>query len=143
MSVSTSIEISLSNQISGMSILRKLVEYGWSYNDHGQVTFLPIGDDGDFNWQHVSISIEELLNILETKEKKGELIGVGMTWKETNVGGTFLLQGNGTFLMSPDINRKVLDVESYNKVTDINWYTTKLIPVFGELFESISYDEHV
>ncbi|WP_285079225.1 hypothetical protein [Paenibacillus sp. UMB7766-LJ446] len=68
---------------------------------------------------------------------------MAITWKDTNIGGTFLIKENNTILMSPDVNRKVLDVESYNKVTDINWYTTKLIPVFGELFESISYDEHV
>ena len=143
MSVSTSIEISLSEQISGMSILRKLVEYGWSYNDHGRVTFLPIGDDDEFNWQHVSIAKEELFEILDTKDKKGELIGIGMTWKETNIGGTFLVHGNGTFLMSPDINRKVIDVENYNSITDLNWYITKLIPPFGPTIESYTFQEHV
>ncbi|WP_145326110.1 hypothetical protein [Paenibacillus xylanexedens] len=143
MSVSASIEISLSKQISRMTILRKLEEFGWSYNDQGKVTFLPIGDEDDFNWQRKCIPTDELLKILAIKDNQGELIGVAMTWKDTNIGGTFLIKKNGTILMSPDINRKVLDVESYNKVTDINWYTTKLVPVFGQLFESISYGEHV
>lgn len=75
-------------------------------NDHGHATFLPIGDDDNYGWQHVSISKEELLKILSTKEKQRELLGVGMTWKDTNIGGTFLIRENGTFLMSPDINRK-------------------------------------
>ncbi|WP_091018219.1 hypothetical protein [Paenibacillus amylolyticus] len=143
MSVSISIEISLSKQISRMTILRKLVDFGWSYNDQGKVTYLPIGDDNEFNWQRKSIPLEELLKILVIKDNQRELIGVAMTWKETDVGGTFLIEENGTILMSPDINRKVLDVESYNKITDVNWYVTKLIPVFGQLFESISYNENV
>lgn len=143
MSVSSSIEICLSKQLSGMTILSKLEKYGWSYNDHGHATFLPIGDDDDYCWQHVSIPKEELLKILSTKEKQRELIGVGMTWKDTNIGGTFLIRENGNFLMSPDINRKVVEGESYSNITDINWYMTKLIPVFGPLFESISYQEHV
>ncbi|MEK4367583.1 hypothetical protein [Paenibacillus sp. FSL R5-0473] len=143
MSVSISIEISLSKQISRMSILRKLEDFGWSYNDQGKVTYLPIGDDNYFNWQNKSIPLEELLKILVIKDNQKELIGVAMTWKDTDVGGTFLIEENGTILMSPDINRKVLDVESYNSITDVNWYVTKLIPVFGQLFESISYNEHV
>lgn len=57
--------------------------------------------------------------------------------------GTFLVRENGTIIMSPDINRRILNVESYNKITDINWYMTKLVPVFGPLLESISYEEHV
>ncbi|WP_339307092.1 hypothetical protein [Paenibacillus sp. FSL R5-0519] len=143
MSVSISIEISLSKKISRMTILRKLEDFGWSYNDQGKVTYLPIGDDDEFNWQRKSIPPEELLKILVIKDNQRELIGVAMTWKDTDVGGTFLIEENGTILMSPDINRKVLDVESYNKITDVNWYVTKLIPVFGQLFESISYNENV
>lgn len=143
MSVSISIEISLSKQISRMTILHKLEEFGWSYSDQGKVTFLPVGDEDDFDWQHKDIPIDELLKILAIKDNQGELIGVAMTWKDTNVGGTFLIKQNGTILISPHINRKVLDVESYNKVTDINWYTTKLVPIFGPLFQSISYGEHV
>ncbi|MGE6577824.1 hypothetical protein ACQKFM_23260 [Paenibacillus xylanexedens] len=143
MSASLSIEIFFSEQISGMTILRKLEEYGWSYNDHEHVTFLPIGDNDDYDWKHTVIPKEELLTILNTKDKKGELIGVGMTWKDTNIGGTFLIGKKGTFLMSPDINRKVIDVESYNNITDLNWYMTRLIPVFGPLIESFSYQEHV
>ncbi|MEN1987679.1 hypothetical protein [Paenibacillus hubeiensis] len=67
MSVSSSIEVSLSEQISGMTIFRKLEEFGWSYNDHGNVTFLPIGDDDEYDWQSVNIPVEELLRILAIK----------------------------------------------------------------------------
>ncbi|PIH57646.1 hypothetical protein CS562_20890 [Paenibacillus sp. LK1] len=78
---------------------KQIRKFGWSYNDHGHATFLPIGDDDDYGWQHVSISKEELLKILSTKEKQRELIGIGMTWKDTNIGGTFLIRENGTFEM--------------------------------------------
>ncbi|MEC0124145.1 hypothetical protein [Paenibacillus pabuli] len=143
MSVSVSIEIRLSKQISRMTILRKLEDFGWTYNDQGKVTYLPIGDEDDFDWQHKSIPLEELLKILVIKDNQRELIGVVMTWKDTDEGGTFLIEENGTIIISPDINRKVLDIESYNKITDVNWYITKLIPAFGQLYESISFNEHV
>lgn len=143
MSISSSIEIALSKPVARMIILQKLVEFGWSYNDHGKVTFLPIGDVDDFDWQHECIPLEELFKILAEKDNQKELIGVVMTWRDTNIGGTFLVRENGTIIMSPDINRRILNVESYNKITDINWYMTKLVPVFGPLLESISYEEHV
>ncbi|MEK3825859.1 hypothetical protein [Paenibacillus sp. FSL K6-1558] len=143
MSTSISIEIFLSEKISGMTILNKLEKYGWTYNDHGNVAFLPIGDNDNYDWQRTSISKEKLLGILSEKEKSGELIGVVMTWEDTNIGGTFLIRNNGTFLMSPDINRRFIDIEGYNKVTDLNWYMTKLLPIFSSLLESFSYQEHV
>ncbi|WP_308722636.1 hypothetical protein [Paenibacillus polysaccharolyticus] len=143
MSTSISIEIFLSEKISGMAILNKLEKYGWTYNDHGNVAFLLIGDNDNYDWQRTSISKEKLLGILSEKEKSGELIGVVMTWEDTNIGGTFLIRNNGTFLMSPDINRRFIDIEGYNKVTDLNWYMTKLLPIFSSLLESFSYQEHV
>ncbi|GGH61383.1 hypothetical protein GCM10008014_36760 [Paenibacillus silvae] len=143
MSVSSSIEISLSESISGSTILNRLEEYGWSYNDHGMVTFLPVGDDEDYNWQRMNITITELLEVIHKKEERGEVIGVVMTWMDTNIGGTFLIRETGAFLMSPDINRKVLKLGNGSSSTDINWYITKLIPVFGSSFQSITYQEHV
>ncbi|WP_337034591.1 hypothetical protein [Paenibacillus illinoisensis] len=143
MSISSSIEIALSKPVARMIILQKLEEFGWSYNDHGKVTFLPVGDVDDFDWQHECIPLEELFKILAEKDNQKELIGVVMTWRDTNIGGTFLVRENGTIIMSPDINRRILNVESYNKITDINWYMTKLVPVFGPLLESIFYEEHV
>ncbi|MBE7682941.1 hypothetical protein [Paenibacillus sp. P13VS] len=143
MSISSSIEIALSKPVARTIILQKLEEFGWSYSDHGKVTFLPIGDVDDFDWQHECIPLEELFKILAEKDKQKELIGVVMTWRDTNIGGTFLVRENGTIIMSPDIKRRILNVESYNKITDINWYMTKLVPVFGPLLESISYEEHV
>lgn len=143
MSISSSIEIALSKPVARMIILQKFEEFGWSYNDHGKVTFLPVGDVDDFDWQHECIPLEELFKILAEKDNQKELIGVVMTWRDTNTGGTFLVKENGTIIMSPDINRRVLNVESYNKITDINWYMSKLVPVFGPLIKSVSYEEHV
>lgn len=143
MSISSSIEIALSKPVARMIILQKLEEFGWSYNDHGKVTFLPVGDVDDFDWQQECIPLEDLYKILAKKDDQKELIGVVMTWKDTSIGGTFLIRENSTIIFSPDINRRVLKAESYNKITDINWYMTKLVPVFGPLLEYISYEEHV
>lgn len=143
MSVSTSIEINLSKPTSGIAILKKLKQFGWTYNDQGKVTYLPVGDEDDFNWRHEYLPLVELDKILALKDEHRELIGVALTWKESNIGGHFLVNQAGKILISPDINRKVLDINSNNKITDMNWYITKLIPAFGQLYESISIEEHV
>jgi len=141
-SVSASIDISLATQISRMKILQQLVELGWSYDDNGRVTYLPIGDNDDFNWQSECISVERLLEILSEKDTRGELIGVVLTWENSNIGGHFLLRRNGTITISLNINRRVINTVSSSKLTDITWYITRIVPVFDQVLESISYEEH-
>ena len=143
MSISASIEIYLSESMSAMTILHQLETYGWTYNDHGGVTFLPVGDHDDYHWQHSDVPKNDLEEIIRAKESQGEVIGVAMTWKDTNIGGTLLICEKGTFLMSLDINRKLIEAGGGWSTTDVNWYITRLIPAFGSLVESVSYQEHV
>lgn len=66
-----------------------------------------------------------------------------MIWRDINIGGIFLVRENGIIIMSFDINWRIFNVESYNKIMDINWYMIKLVLVFGLLFEFIFYEEYV
>lgn len=133
--------------ISKVRLIENLANFGWTFNDNGQVSYLPIGDKDDFNWQREDIVPEDLMMILKEKEKCGEPIGVAMTWKNTDIGGEFLLMNNGEILISLSINRKLLNTGIVNvKNTDVNWYLTRLLPVFNQedlKVESFSYQECV
>lgn len=147
MSISASIDVKLKeregNIVSPMLIIKKLLHYGWTFNDSGRVSYLPLGDSDNYDWQFENIDTQSLIAILDEKEKKGEVIGVSMTWKETNIGGSFLFFKNGEVSISLIINRKLLDNMRH---TDVSWYLKRLLPVFnqedGIELQRFSYEEY-
>lgn len=151
LSVSSSIDVQLSYhkeiKISKVRLINELVNFGWTFNDNGQVSYLPIGDKDEFAWQRDNISIESLMRILQKKQELDEIIGIAMTWKNTNIGGAFLFINNGKINISLSINRKLLNDGIINtKSTDVTWYLQRLLPVFNQgdlMVESFSYYEHV
>lgn len=148
MSVSASIDINLvqyQQRVSLLKVIQYLLEYGWSLDYDGKISFLPIGDDDKFNWQSESMSIESFFHILMKKEKNNEIIGVAMTWSNTGIGGDFLLSKDGKLSVNLSINRKLIESDSSMKITDINWYLVKLLPIFNHKdiqVESFTYEEH-
>jgi len=160
MSVSTSIDLRIVQSMSGtivspMKILEKLVSNGWNlFDKKGCVSYLPVGDDDMFNWTGKKMNGTSLMEILKEKELIGELIGVGLTWKSTGIGGEVLLrqekemQRKGihvsmSFCLTR--NRKLLSDYDCLKITDVNWYLTKLLPIFNQgntLVEYFSYEEY-
>jgi hypothetical protein len=128
MSVSAAIDLELStssDRVSAKKVLMTLHDFGWSFDDHGNVSYLPVGDQDDFDWQSEKMSVENLLEIVEAKEQRGELIGVTITWKDTGIGGQLLLQSDGTMTFSITVNRKCIDEET--RITDVNWYLMRLL----------------
>lgn len=126
-----------------LSVIQLLLSFGWCFNDGGAITYLPIGDNDDFDWQRAEITDNTLLEILREKEKLGELIGVTMTWESSSIGGEFLFYSDGIISLNLSINRKKIKKHGY---TDINWYIEKIIPVLNKgrmRIESFSYSEHV
>ncbi|MDO4230468.1 MAG: hypothetical protein Q4C98_11690 [Capnocytophaga sp.] len=64
---------------------------GWSLLGCGGKSYLPIGDIDDFDWQYSkSITDDEIMDICTIKFKNKEIIGLGLTWLDTNIGGNFL-----------------------------------------------------
>lgn len=151
MSVSASIDIKLiqrqTHELFSVRIIEKLLNYGWNFRNEGSVSFLPIGDKDDFNWQNDDISLDSLINILKNKEQAHEIIGIVMIWKDTRVGGEFLIIENQKISINLSINRKIISDNTTNlRITDVNWYLSKLLPAFnqeGILLDSFCYQEHV
>lgn len=136
MSVSASIDIGLSKnhgkQKSAVEIIKELVKFGWNLVHDEYVSYLPIGDKDDFNWQaEKSMRFETLTKIIEAKEQAEEIVGIIMTWKNTDIGGTFLFwppkDKLDTFSMNININRKTISLSDNYAITDFQWYIPKLL----------------
>ena len=130
MSTLASLDILISKRgqgaISAVEILQLLFIKGWNATNNGKILYLPLGDDDDFDWQEQQLSISELLNIVSQKEKQGEIIGVGVTWESTMIGGTLLIHSNCSLSFSLTINRKQL----VSNITDVSWYLERILPCF-------------
>jgi hypothetical protein len=150
MSVSASIVIALTESIPAVEIIRKLTIFGWNLtNEYGYVNYLPIGDKDNFDWQaERTMSFEALTKILNAKEQACEIVGVILTWKDTNIGGTFLFQPKKsleTFSMHISIERQKILLSDGYEITDFQWYLSKLLPPLNEMWtvEYFSLDQHI
>ncbi len=131
MSIDSTISIKLTNKISAVEIIKSLMTYGWTLNDYGKVSYLPLGDNDDFNWQSENISIDTLFDIVRNKELLGEMVGVMLTWEDSLIGGSFLFDNDKSVMFNICINRKkIIGYDDYN-MTNVNWYIERLIPAIN------------
>ena len=110
-----------------LELIEVLVNNGWSVKDHSHISYLPLGDEDAFTWQHVAIAAwPKIVETLKQKEKNRELIGLVMTWKDTNIGGEFLFFPAGQLIaVSWSVNRKAL--KHCADFTDHSWYLTRIL----------------
>ena len=143
MSVSSGLYIKIAGMgYSPLRILENLHKAGWNFDDHGLKAYLPLYDNGNFDWIFDNISLEELFLVLNKKSSLKELIGVVLTWEDSNIGGEFLLDFEGKITVSLSINRCLLS----SGITDVNWYLEKIIPFiqFDDLkVENFRFEEQI
>jgi hypothetical protein len=128
MSHAAGINITISSSAKSiLELIEVLLNNGWSVKDHGHISYLPLGDEDTFNWQHVALATwPKIIETLKQKEKNRELIGLAMTWKETNIGGEFLFFPDRQRLaVSWSVNRKAL--KHCANFTDHSWYLTRML----------------
>lgn len=145
MSRSASIDIQVAAVVRQVTqLLRALIESGWSLDDHGVISFLPLGDDGDYEWTSAPhAELERVLSLIDEKEAAGEEIGVGLTWKDGGSGGELRIAGN-TLFFSPTIDRR--ELPNGQGFTDVGWYLQRFLPALtraGLAVEAVRWAEHV
>jgi hypothetical protein len=130
MSRSASIDILFLREIDVRRCIQSLIDSGWRADDEGKMVYLPTGDKDDFNWTSArNESWADVFAIIQDKAGNGELVGIVMTWKDSQVGGEFLFfpeKLHFSLLLSK--NRKVL--ATCNGFSDYSWYLSALLPSF-------------
>ena len=152
MSISAGISIRLSECAqprSAVDIIKVLIDFGWNIIHDGYISYLPFGDKDDFDWQAKrNINFESLIKILESKEQAEETIGIIMTWKNTDIGGTFLFWSKNeldTFSMNITVDRQKTTLTNDYEITDFQWYLPKLLIPLNKVWtvEYFSFDQHI
>lgn len=149
MSISASISIQLgkkgNEKIHAKELINTLVSDKWELQNDGKISYLPLGDDDDFDWQDDEITIKELLDIIDKKEKLGEIVGVSMLWDTTDIGVQLLIRSELELSFLLNVNRKTLISSDSKNLTDVNWYLERIILVLKKnnyTIESFTFDEY-
>ena len=110
-----------------VSLIRDLLASGWSYNDSGYISYLPLGDNDEMDWQRGALDDwPAIIDLIEGKVLCNELIGLSLIHGKTS-GGELLIPSNlQTITMSLTINRRILPGKF--RMTDYSWYLERLLP---------------
>ncbi len=123
-----------------VSIMDKLK---WSvYNDRGYINYFPIGDDGSNGLKADKLSKEQILNIIDLKQDKNELVGIDLCFNREDLGITLLANDTTDITLAIDINRK----EYPDRTTDFVWYYENIIVALrnnGCCIDSLKFEEYI
>lgn len=122
MSRTISIDFEASKPFDAIEFIKHLERQGWDISYDGNITYLPTGDDGMYDWRVACLNdIDLIFEELQKKILLKESIGIVLVDKETSSGGEFLIWPDYTnFSFSLSIKSNELrDSEYYiNKIND-------------------------
>lgn len=127
------ITIQLSHE-SALDVLLLLLNNGWSATYGGHITYLPLGDKDDFDWQFTSATNwSDILTVLRHKQMADERLGLALFWQESGIGGTFHIEPDTTYpnglriwtLWNPDRPR----LPDCDWFTDHGWFLHRILPI--------------
>lgn len=91
----------------------------WNYCDsEGNVQYLPLGDNGRYDWQKENLTEKQVRELLQAKQGRKEQIGINLYFGDTGIGVTVLAEGTKEILIDLCINRKTIG-NSSDSLTDI------------------------
>ena len=133
MSHAASIRIQFANAPKpATDVLEALLADGWSYDDHGDVAYLPQGDDESFDWQRAPVtSWPEIWDLLHTKTENKEGVGLVLLHTDGRTGGEFWMPHDSSALSASwSVNRREL---FEGAATDHSWYLQRILPTIFRL----------
>jgi hypothetical protein len=126
MSAVASITLRFIQQVITVDILPDLLEAGWNVNYFGNICYLPLNDRGDYNWQYTSIeNWPQVELVIKEQKHENQTVGLGLTWKDSQVGGTFHFSSDGSMTILLSSNRIKLTQSA--PFTDFSWYLVRLL----------------
>lgn len=115
-----------------LDLLDIFAKAGWNLNDGETICYLPLGDKDDFSWKFVPLtSVAIVKRELAKKIVTSELIGICITWKDSQVGGQLLYNvqiKKLSFVWNINRRRK----SGSDRETDFSWYEEKIIKTLNE-----------
>ncbi len=110
-----------------VNIIQLLNKLGWKYIDKNKnVEYLPLGDNGDYDWQKKVLSEFEIQELINSKQDKLEKVGINLYYQNSNEGVTLLANDTSEILFDLDINRRTLE-SNRESITDVGWYIEHII----------------
>jgi len=132
MSVSASIDVVLFNKqnyiFSILDVINMMLNNNWKIENEGKISYLPLGDNGLYDWTENVITENQLKQIVRQKELEKETIGVIFYWENTDIGVSMLVLQDNQITFNLNINRVQIESLKFMKVTDVNWYLNRIIP---------------
>ena len=113
---------SYSSRIKDFILIMNDIKWG-IYNDNEYVSYLPKGDDGLFDWKADKSSVEQILNIIDSKQDNNETVGINLYFNREDCGVSLLADKTSEIRLLIDIGRKDLP----DRTTDFSWYFQKII----------------
>ena len=125
------------------AVLGALSNCGWTTHREGHVVVLPLGDNDDFNWTSCAMSSAELAELIQKKCEAGEVIGIVLMWKDSDVGGNFHIDSNSSLKVALSINRVLLS-ESL-PYSNVSWYLERILPALQSIggTQTIEWSEYL
>lgn len=127
MSVQASLHVYL-GKFRIMDIVGVYMKRGLSVFDRDNCANIITSDD--FDWDHLSVTFDELTKVIEDKERRCSPVCIYLY--ENGEAVTCLLKTTPDELsVACDVNRRTLEVSGF-RYTDVNWYIEKFIAPLGE-----------
>ena len=120
-----------------MDIVGVYMKRGLSVFDRDDRAYIAVSDDFDFD--HLSVTLDELTKLIEDKERRCSPICISLY--ENGEPVTSLLKTTPDELsIACDVNRRTLEVNGF-RYTDVNWYIEKFIePLRADGFYAENFD---
>lgn len=110
-----------------IDIINLFNRIGWKYYNHNnEVEYLPIGDNGDYDWQKSVLSKIELQDLVNKKQDNKEIVGLNLYYENMEQGITLLAENTEQIVIDLDINRKTIE-SNRESITDVGWYIENII----------------
>ena len=138
-SISLDIHIANNKPLCAKDIVKIFIDIGWvPFGRGGDVSYLPVKDNDQFNWKTEKIALDMLFAVIEEKEAHNEIIDIVLWHKDSNAGATMLIHEPNKISLSLDVNRRYINTE--RQTLDFNWYAVTIIEKMQE--QNLHVDYH-